>query len=306
MKDTFKEMLLKQKRFSENFIDHENLTQEDREKLTLQFSASLQKEVGDILDGVNYRHHRAKDESPELSKILHESVDAFRYLLAILNTWGITHDDFEDAFSVRDLHLNTRFNKEQVKWEGQPVIIVDVDDVLTPFKDECTRWVKANTDFVPDEDSTAYYSITEEMYMKFIEARRLKSMRTNISIVETINKLYDEGYWIHLLTARPADLLVCKYDTYAWLEKSGIKCHRISFSPEKYLWLARTDYYKSEKVVCAIDDSPKHATEYAKHGVHTLSPRTSVNADLENVENVTMYDTADGLYNFVKRLTKKD
>lgn len=304
MSDSLKWMLEQQRKFSENFHSHDDLTESDRERLTLQFAASLQKEVGDILDGVNYRHHRPTDKSPDISKIMHESVDAFRYLLAILNVWNISPEDFVDAFEVREQHLTTRYEKEQTLWEGQPVIIVDVDDVLTPFKRECSSWVRKNTEFDPDNNSAVYYSVTEEMYMEFIDARQLKHMGTNSETVEFINRLYDEGYWIHLLTARPKDHLVCKYDTYAWLSNSGIKYHRISFSPEKYLWLARTDYFRDGKVVCAIDDSPKHATEYAKHGIPTLAPYTTANQDIHDMHGVHMYETGGDLYVSVKRLTK--
>ena len=299
---TIHEMFSKQREFSENFLEHNELTLEEKERLTLQFAASLQKEVGDILDGVNYRHHRPTGKEPEIGKIVHESVDAFRYLLGILNVWGINADDFMDAFEVRDQHLSFRHAHEEVKWEGQPVVIFDIDDVIATFKDTCTKWIEDNTSQIVDTESKMYYSISEEMYMNFIKERQLRDMPLIPGIAEKINKLYDEGYWIQLLTARPKENLVCKYDTIAWLTQSGIKCHRISFSPEKYLWLARTDYFKRGQVTCAIDDSAKHAFEYAKHGVTTLSPRTSSNGELEGVKNVTMYETAEELYDLIRAI----
>lgn len=305
-KISIRQMFERQRVFSENFFCHEELTDDERERLTLQFAASLQKEVGDILDGVNYRHHRPVNKPPEIGKIVHESVDAFRYLLAILNVWDVSPEEFEDAFEVRDQHLNFRFENEKTVWEGQPVVVLDVDDVLTPFRKTCTQWVHDNTDLAIDTESTMYYSITEEMYMTFIEQRQLRSMGTINGAVESVNRLYDEGYWIHLLTARPKENLVCKYDTVAWLQNSGLKCHRISFSPEKYLWLARTDYFRNGKVVCAVDDSAKHALEYAKHGIPTFSPRTPANGELEDVKGVTMYDDANVLYDLVTQLREKE
>jgi hypothetical protein len=303
---TIGQMFERQKEFSENFFNHESLTEDERERLTLHFAASLQKEVGDILSGVNYRHHRPTDKAPEIGKIVHESVDAFRYLLAILNVWGVTAEDFEDAFDVRDLHLNFRHDHEKTVWEGQPVIVFDVDDVLTPFRLSCTEWVEREMNVKIDPDSTMYYSITEEMYMSFIENRQLRDMPTKPGMVEVVNRLYDEGYWIQLLTARPKEHLVCKYDTIAWLEHVGLKCHRVSFTPEKYLWLARTDYFEKGQVVCAVDDSAKHALEYAKHGIPTLSPRTPSNGELEGVKNIQMYDEAEELYAMITNLIKNN
>jgi hypothetical protein len=301
--EILKRMFSSQKSFSELFFNHENLTQEERENLSIHFAASLNKEVSSLLDGVNYRQHRLKDVPPNISKIMHESVDVFRYLIAIMNIWGIDAEDFIDAFDIRDKFLNARHESESLVWDHQPVLIVDIDDVLTPFRRNCTTWVKKYHDENVDEASKAYYHISEELFHKFIDARQMKDLDVNEDIVNAINHLYDQGYWIQLLTARPGDNLTCKYDTYSWLEKAGIKYHRLSFSPEKYLWVSCSDYYKKGQVICAIDDSPKHAAEYAKHDLLCLAPRTGHNTELESVKGVKMYDTGVELIDLIEKAT---
>ena len=96
---------------------------------------------------------------------------------------------------------------------------------------------------------------------------------------------------------------MCKYDTFQWLKKSGLKYHRVDFSPEKYRWLTKSDYYASEKIVCAIDDSAKHSAEYAKHGVKTCSPSKSYNTELGHLKNVIMYNNAKELISCIKNIS---
>jgi len=244
--------------------------------------------VGDMLEGINYRQHRMEDKEPDRGVILHESVDVWRYLIAIMNLWGITPDEFQSAYDDRDLFLRMRHEKESVEWDGRPVLIVDVDDVLTNFRADCTAWALEAHPGAVDENSTSYYSIPEELYREFIELRKMKTLSPLQEYVDAINELHDDGIWIHILTARPESNLILKYDTYAWLHNAGLKFDRVSFSSEKYLWLAQTEYFKQDRVIAAVDDSPKHAREYSQHGITCLVPINVHNFNVEENDNLVL------------------
>ena len=280
MSSDLQQMFTDQSSFSERFFDSSSLTQEERERLTMVFATSLQKEVGSLLDGINYRQHRTADKDPSLSTILHEGIDVWRYLIGIMNLWGITPEQFQEAFDDRDLFLRMRHDREAVLWNGEPVLIVDMDDVLTDFRQNCTEWAHQNFPGCVNEDTSVYYNIPQEVYQAFIDARLMRELGCLRGYVDAINSLYDQGMWIHILTARIESDLTLKYDTYAWLDRVGAKFHRVSFSQEKYLWLAQTDYYRQGRVLAAVDDSPKHAQEYAQHGVSCLVPANPYNADM--------------------------
>ena len=64
----------------------------------------------------------------------------------------------------------------------------------------------------------------------------------------------------------------------------------IAFSPEKFLWLSGQDFYAKGDVVCALDDSTKHAAEYAKHGVATIAPAKPYNRDVIKVGGISRID----------------
>lgn len=298
MSDSLRKMFEAQADVSNLFYDLDNLSPWEREYITTIFVASLQKEAGSLLDGINYRHHRLISREP--NKILHEGIDVWWYLIGIMNLWGITPEQFVEAFEDRDLFLRVRHEKESVSWKGEPVLIVDMDDVLTNFREECTDWVREIKSGVVDENSNMYYNIPHQLYEDFVNLRKMRTLSPNQPYVDAINELYDQGVWIHILTARPKSNLILKYDTYAWLCRVGVKFNRVSFNPEKYLWLIQTDYFKRGRVVAAVDDSPKHAMEYAQHGILCLMPTKSYNCDVQQSEYIFRCDDVSDFLKVIK------
>ena len=192
---------------------------------------------------------------------------------------------------------------------------MDVDDIIFPFRELFTKWLVEEKKLDIETDSPEYYHTMgilksgyspDGLFEEFISLRKLQHGSPIPGIVDTINRLYDRGVWIHLLTARPQDNILCFYDTARWLSTSGLKFHRIDHTPEKFLWVSKTKYYEEEKVLCAIDDSPKHASEFAKHGVLVMSPKMPYNSELKNVKNVIMYNEPEELYHKITKIIKKE
>jgi phosphoglycolate phosphatase-like HAD superfamily hydrolase len=264
-----------------------------------------------MISGINFKDHKGSRIEIDVDKILYESVDAFRYIIAIMNLWGITYDQFVDAFDDKDLYLRTRHRLERNEWDGRPVLIVDMDDVIVEFRDGFISWLRERHDIHVDPDCKEYYTTTavkakglnpEKVFFDFISERQLRELHPVGDMIQILNQLHDQGYWIQLLTARPEENLLCCYDTYLWLEQSGLKYDRLDFSGEKYRWLAQSEYYDTGAIVCAIDDSPKHSAEYAKHGISVLSPEMPYNVELSYVENVFIYDSDKEVIKLIESL----
>ena len=305
------QMFKKQKEFNDLFFNNENLDDSEKEEITKSLTLALHSEVSELISAINFKDHRQVKVLVDKEKILYESVDVFRYLISILNLWDISPEKFSFAFDDKDLFLHMRHRMEKEKWNGQPVLIFDLDDVISEFREGFTTWLHLERGVNINHSSKEYYTTSEvieaglnpeSVFDEFIFNRGLKDLDANNEIIDVINRLYDEGYWIQILTARPEDVLLCRYDTFRWLESSTLKFHRLDFSAEKYRWLTRTDYFQDSKVVCAIDDSAKHSAEYAKHGILTLSPIKPYNEELNGIENVFMYSSAKELYKKIKSL----
>lgn len=312
---TFLQMMKIQKKFSDIFFDSEKLSDKEKTELTKTFCLSLHSEVSQLINAVNYKQHTEDTTDPDMSRILFESVDCVRYVISLLNLWGLTSEDFEKAFESKDNFLHKRnFLKSRERKPNQPVIVCDIDDVIAQFRVPYAEFVKDEFKVEIDPFSSEYYNIEpitkagidpEHVFSKFVASGMFSKVPACPGMVEFLEDLSSQGYWIQLLTARPGHDARCKYDTYDWLVKNNIPFDGIDFTPEKYVWLSDKDYYTDGDLVCAIDDSLKHASEYARHGVYVVVPATTYNKDfakelskkLKRVEhtNVKMTSAIDNI-----------
>ena len=300
-----------QKKFNDIFFNLENLTQKEKEDITRSLCLAAHTEVSELVSGLNFKDHRLQKKDFDLNKVLYESVDAIRYIISILNLWEVSPEKFEEAFLDKDLFLQTRHRITSNSWEGQPVVIVDIDDVLAHFRSGFLKWLEEYHGVYVNPDSREYYTSSEvkkaglnpeQVFFEFIDQRKIRYLESDDDMIREINKLKDAGFWIQLLTARPKENLVCLYDTYFWLENSKLKYDMLDFSGEKYRWCAQSDYFDQGKIICAIDDSAKHAAEYAKHNIPVFLPSTSYNQEVHNMENVFVLNNPDTLFDDIKNL----
>ena len=166
-----------------------------------------------------------------------------------------------------------------------------MDDVIVDFRQGFASWLKKSYEIEVDVNSEEYYFITalqrvdvnpEEVFSRFIGESGFASLKPVQGARIFMNELKKKGYWLQILTARPEENLRCMYDTYQWLEKYNIPYDDIGFSSEKFRWCASSQYYDTNSIAFAIDDSPKHAEEYAKHGINVKVPIKSYNKDIIN------------------------
>lgn len=302
-----KKLLKRQKEFSDFFYDSSTFDDAKREEMTKSFALAIHAEVGDLVSSINFKDHHSNRKTPDREKILYESIDVFRYLLAIMNVWGFTPDEVKSAFNDKDVFLHLRHKSENTEWDGRPVLIVDVDDVIAEFRKCFFEWLRnAHGINIPDE-YPEYYASTplkekglnpESVFKDFISDREMRELSVIPGIVDVLNEARRMGYWVQLLTARPDQNLICLYDTYHWLSQNQIPFDGVSFSVEKYKWIVQSKFYGH--VAACIDDSAKHASEYSMHGLLVFSPRVEYNTSLNGLKGVSFYDSPKQL---LKQLT---
>lgn len=319
---TISQMMEVQKKFSDIFFDSNTLSSQEKSELTKTFCLSLHAEVTQLINAVNYKQHTDANVPPDMSRILFESVDCVRYVLSLLNLWGLTPEEFISAFQSKDSFLHKRYElSSKTRPSGQPVIVCDIDDVIAQFRVPYAEFVQKEFGVEIDPYSTEYYNIEpitkagidpEHVFGKFISDGVFARVPPCPEMINFLRGLKEKGYWLQMLTARPGQDARCKYDTYDWLVKNNVPFDGIDFTPEKYVWLSDKGFYTSGDLVCAIDDSLKHASEYARHGVPVIVPETSYNGkfskDLEkNLKrvphtNVKMTEAIDNIVRTQKEI----
>lgn len=288
--------LARQADFSSLFFDASGLSIEQKKELLKTFILSLHSETTGICDAIDYKDHRLQSKPVDIQKILYKSVDAYRYILAMLNLWNISASKFEMALSQKDdfLHYRHRLSSKKIA-EDQPVVLFDVDDVLAEFRSSFCGYATAMTGHFIDPESDEYYNTREFkrlningdfLFRSFIDNHGFLLLDRNDQYLNLLRHLQGKGYWIQIVTSRPENNLTCFYDTYSWLSRHGIDADGVAFTPEKFVWLAEQPYYSKGKYF-AVDDSPKHAAEYAKHQVQVLVPEKPYNAEVKGLKNIS-------------------
>ena len=304
----FKQMLKLQKAYNDKlFKNNQNNLQ--KELITQNLVLSAHAELSSLIEAVNYRCHHKKNLEIDRTSILYESVDVIRYVMAIMNIWDIESEEFENAFAKKDNYLWMNKTIQSKKWNGEPVVIVDIDDVLAEFRQTFADWLEYKYNIKIDVQSNEYYFISElaqidvnpeRVFESFMSDGGFMALKPVLGAYEFLSNLRSKGYWIQLLTARPKDKLTCLYDTFSWLKKHNMPFDRLDFSTEKFRWCAQSEYYDSGSIAFAIDDSPKHASEYAKHGICVKVPIKSYNKSININNNVDYYENFEDLIKTIK------
>lgn len=303
--------LTRQKEFSDKFFRSEEMTNEQKEEELKTFVLALHTEASGICEGINYKDHRRQANPVDLQKILYKSVDAYRYILAILNLWGFNAETFSDALQQKDDFLHYRHSLKDKVWDGQPIVLFDMDDVLAEFRTTFCKFVTERSGIFVDPNSNEYYNastfktngLSSELYFRsFIDSHGFLNLSVNKKHHDLLLRLKQAGCWIQIITARPEKNSTCFYDTYSWLARHDIPADGVAFSPEKFAWLADQPFYHKAKIV-AIDDSAKHAAEYVKHGVPTIVPEKPYNAEVSKLKGIVYVpDESDPFDDIAKML----
>lgn len=304
------EALHQQRTFSDIFFDTKQLTTTQKEELLKTFVLSLHADATGICEGINYKDHRAARHPVDVQKILYKSVDVYRYVLAILNLWDISGSAFSTALSQKDDFLHYRHRLSKKRWTGQPVALFDMDDVLAEFRTSFCGWLTATTGCHIDPESKEYYATgvlkkaglnNETLFKTFIDQHGFLLLSRNDGYFALLRHLQEMGFWIQIVTARPADNLTAFYDTYSWLVRHGIEADGVAFTPEKFVWLTDQPYFSKGRYF-ALDDSAKHAAEYAKHGVPVIVPEKPYNHEVASLKNIHYVPRCSDPTDFIRAL----
>ena len=279
-----------------------NLTKKEIDTHTQHLALCAHAELSALVNATNFKKHHGALEDIDRDNILFESIDVLRYVQAIQNLWELTSEEIEHAYLAKDAYLHARKRITDNPWQGQKVAIVDMDDVIVDFRKGFASWLESVYDIFVDVNSEEYYFITaleqigvnpEQVFSKFISEGGFAKLKPVQGASAFIEQLKSMGYWIQILTARPEEDLRCMYDTYQWLLWNDIHYDDIAFSTEKFRWCAKSKYYDKKAISFAIDDSPKHAEDYSKHGINVKVPIKSYNKNIN--QDVDYYKNFNSL-----------
>ena len=185
----------------------EQLTADDRTRLTKEYCEALHSEVVEVLNTQNWKKHRATPVARR-DELLEELVDVQKYLWGLFQVHGITIPEFMRAYDQKSEIVEQRFTQEHELPKltlGKKVAVVDIDDTVAEFVEGFELWALKREpsltleDIAPSRDPALRKRLKEKFYAEG-GMRELNSLPTAFGAVV---KLQDAGYTIVWLTARP-------------------------------------------------------------------------------------------------------
>lgn len=243
----------------------------------------IMSELNEILDTVQWKHHRKTDIRPNPRQTLAECIDVFKYLVSIAQVWGFSEKDFFEVFWKKSMVVRQRYSEEWVKSLRGKSAIIDIDGVLCDYRTGFLDWLSGNrsdlSDYIVKLKSDEYhYIITRKDFNLSIKewqdikhGFRISGAKEYLPVYpdakDFMKGLKDNGISTVLLTSRPIDRYPNLYgDTVSWLNRNGL--------PHDVVWWA---YDKADKAleklsnpVFAVDDDPSHINKFADAGIQTF------------------------------------
>ena len=111
--DNLRKIWESQAAFQVNFVDLENMTLEEKIKFTKENMLALHRELGELLNELPWKPHRAKDKNYDIDNVQEEMIDCFKYMINLALTWGLTPETFVELFNKKTAIVQARFDNEK-------------------------------------------------------------------------------------------------------------------------------------------------------------------------------------------------
>lgn len=110
---TLEDIFNRQKEFQKNFYDVDNLTEEQKIKLTKEFILCMHRELGEILNIIPWKAHRANSKKYNVDELHEEIIDTFKFMLNLCLIWKIDASKFHNLFLNKSTIVEERYRKEK-------------------------------------------------------------------------------------------------------------------------------------------------------------------------------------------------
>ena len=120
--EILEQIFKRQKTFQKNFYDVDNLTEDQKIKLTKEFILCMHRELGEILNIIPWKAHRANNKQYNVDELHEEIIDTFKFMLNLCLIWGIDTDKFNNLFHNKSKIVEQRYSEEKVQVKQQKLL----------------------------------------------------------------------------------------------------------------------------------------------------------------------------------------
>jgi len=261
------------------------LTDDDRGRLVKDLLLGLHEEAGELQRAADKsRYHLLTTARLVLNrdKVVEEAVDVLKYVISILQVFGVGACEFCERFGWKTSLVEERWRAECVEMGRETLVFVtDLDGCLADFHAHPeSRWFLQR---LPDGDLKAAVEIAERKKTLY-QSGFFHELKPILGASEALSQIRSMGVRVVILTARPArDFPALYTTTTAWLRENAMAHDLLLFSTDK--WGTLEKRIAPARVLAAVDDMPREVWELARHGVPTIVFDRPQNQGLEG-ENI--------------------
>jgi len=107
-----KDMWDVQKKFQLNFYDPDNMSDEEKIKFSKEFILSMHRELGEVLNVMPWKLHRANEMEYDIEHLQEELIDCFKFLMNVCIIHGMDAEKFAKTFYYKTAVVDKRYEDE--------------------------------------------------------------------------------------------------------------------------------------------------------------------------------------------------
>lgn len=106
-------LMEEQKDFQRNFFDPDNMTEQEKVLFSKENVLSLHRELGEVLNEIPWKSHRANQKPCDIDHIQEELIDCVKFLLNLCIIWGMDADILFDRFTQKSKIVRERYAQDK-------------------------------------------------------------------------------------------------------------------------------------------------------------------------------------------------
>ncbi len=262
-----------QKDFNSNFIDFDNLTDQEKIEKTKEYTLLMIDEAMEMMRETSWKAHRKDTSEFLMGNFKEEYIDVFKYFVSIGLIWDISPEDVLNEYKRKSEVVEQRYKQEkQINLDGK-IAGIDIDGVLADYPHYFLRYVRKNAKTDLKVEDLNDYNLYQELGLPIELTKQLKhdfrqsGQLANVPLIPGAKKMLDSlhknGYNIVLLSARPYKQYKRIFaDTKEWLDKNNLYHDAIIWGEDKCSKLIRE--FGRDSVEFFIEDNLGNANDIAR------------------------------------------
>lgn len=260
------------------------VTEDKMSEQVRDFVLYTEAELHELLRTLPWKKHRRVPVLFNEAHMHEEGIDAFKFMLSILQIIGMDNwDTVLDVYWRKTAVVRQRYQEEWVHKIDRECVVIDIDNVLCDYITGFIDWMVQYKQIPRGlEDklrlkrpflNAAVVGRTEEEWQRWQHEFRIGGFKRKLPVFHDaytfMYRMRAEGHLIVLLTSRPIDRYPNIFtDTILWLNHHRLPYDFVWWAVDKAERIASVEGLKPH-VKFAIDDHWRYVAQFASLGIPT-------------------------------------